>query len=126
MMTNPSSGTWPVAPAPKPPAPAQVDDTPHYAEQPWEGVVKKGNSAFNNIQVEKALKLIPEVIAIDGVAIPSGGIAGDPEPALKEAAAKQEKDLATAQAAVPDEAPKAIEATTVAASAAIAAPAAKK
>ena len=68
MKANPSSGTWPVAPAPQPPA--EVDNTPHYEVQPWELVVKKGNSAFSNIQVEKALKLIPEPIAVNGEVVP--------------------------------------------------------
>ena len=121
MKANPTSGDWPVAPAPKPTL-VEGSADPHYAKQPWEGVVKKGNSAFNDLQVEKAMKLIPEPQAVNGVILPAGGIAGDAEAAAKVVAEKQEKEQAAAQALVPDEKPKAGE-TPVAAFPAEAVPA---
>ena len=57
----------------------------HYVKQPWEQVVKKGNSDFSDKQVAKAVKLIPEPIAIGGKINGDGGLAGDAEAAeLKE------------------------------------------
>ena len=72
MKTNPSSGTWPIDPAPDHIFRPEVEKKPHYTKQPWEYIVKKGNSAFNDIQVDKALKKIPEPIVLDGKAIAPG------------------------------------------------------
>ena len=104
MERNPSSGEWPIPPAPLPPP--VIDNTPHWAKQPWESVVKKGNSEFSDTQVTKALKLIPEVIAIEGKAVAPGGVAGDAEAAALEAQKKKEAEFAAAQSQVPEEAPK--------------------
>ena len=73
MKANPSSGTWPIAPeAPLGNAIGLDNDNKRLAAQyrPWEEIVKKGNAAFSDIQVEKALKLIPEPIAINGKVVP--------------------------------------------------------
>ena len=72
MKRNPSSGDWPVPPAPVIPDEAPKEKKPHYWKQPWEFIVKKGNSAFNDVQVDKAIKLIPEPIVLDGKALPAG------------------------------------------------------
>ena len=68
MKRNPTSGTWPIATIPEP-VPEKKEVKPHYWKQPWEFVVKKGNSGFNDVQVDKALKLIPEPIVLDGKAL---------------------------------------------------------
>ena len=68
MKRNPSSGTWPIAKIPEPEEPKK-EVKPHYWKQPWEFVVKKGNSDFNDVQVDKALKRIPEPIVLDGKAL---------------------------------------------------------
>ena len=72
MKRNPSSGTWPITPAPDHIYDPKPEPKPHYRKQPWEYVVKKGNSEFNDVQVDKALKKIPEPIVLDGKAVPSG------------------------------------------------------
>ena len=69
MKSNPSSGTFPFAAAPNHIFEEPKEDKPHYAKQPWEYIVKKGNSAFNDVQVEKAVKLIPEPIVLNGKAV---------------------------------------------------------
>ena len=75
MKLNPSSGTWPIPP--EAPFSNSIgigldDDNKRLAAQyrPWEEVVKKGNAAFSDVQVEKALKLIPEPIVINGEVVP--------------------------------------------------------
>ena len=105
MEANPTSGSWPIAPAPK--DIPKIEEKPHFEKQPWESVVKKGNSAFSDTQVEKALKLIPEPIAIGGKAIAGGGEKGDASATFEAIKEKKEADLAIANAKVPDEAPKA-------------------
>ena len=80
MKRNPSSGTWPV-PVVEKHYDASGDLDMHYVKQPWESVVKKGNSGFSDIQVAKATKLIPEPIVINGKINPMGGISGDAEAA---------------------------------------------
>ena len=69
MKANPSSGTWPIPPEPPLGNAMGLDNgskrlAGQYSQ--WEDVVKKGNAAFSDIQVEKAIKLIPEPIVIDG------------------------------------------------------------
>ena len=75
MKINPSSGTWPIVEAPLMTDSTNQDNTAkRLAEkyQDWETVVKKGNAAFSDVQVEKAVKLIPEPIAIDGKVVKAG------------------------------------------------------
>ena len=69
MKRNPSSGSWPIEPVGPDPLDEKPAPKPHYWKQPWEFIVKKGNSAFNDEQVDKALKLIPEPIVMDGKAL---------------------------------------------------------
>ena len=84
MKANESSGKWPVPVVEKKYDPTGDLDM-HYVKQPWEQVVKKGNSEFSDKQVAKAVKLIPEPIAIGGKINGDGGLAGDAEAAeLKE------------------------------------------
>ena len=66
MRRNPSSGTWPIATIPEPAPPKPEDLPPFWFKQEWERVVQKGNSAFNDVQVDKALAKIPEPIVVDG------------------------------------------------------------
>ena len=72
MKTNPSSGEWPV-PIVRKIYDATGDLDMHYVKQPWESVVKKGNSAFNDVQVDKALAKIKEPIVLDGKALEGAG-----------------------------------------------------
>ena len=84
MKANGSSGEWPV-PIVEKHYDATGDLDMHYVKQPWEQVVKKGNSDFSDKQVAKAVKLIPEPIVINGKINPMGGLSGDAEAAeLKE------------------------------------------
>ena len=69
MERNPSSGTWPIVQVPEVPDTPPAEPKPHYWKQPWEFVVKKGNSAFNDVQVDKALAKIKEPIILDGKAL---------------------------------------------------------
>ena len=78
MKANPSSGEWPVPIVVKT-WDASNTDKMHYEKQPWEAIVKKGNSAFSDTQVAKAVALIPEPIAIGGKMIKGGGLSGDAE-----------------------------------------------
>ena len=69
MKLNPSSGTWPIPEAEEMPESNGLDnDAKRLAGQYkyWEDVVIKGNQAFTNKMVEKASKLVPEPIVIDG------------------------------------------------------------
>ena len=72
MKANPSSGTWPITPVKFEPFAPKPEPKPHYWKQPWEFVVKKGNSGFNDVQVDKALKLIKEPIVLGGKAVAAG------------------------------------------------------
>ena len=69
MKRNPSSGEWPITPVAPDAVGPKDPPKPHYWKQPWEFVVKKGNSDFNDAQVDKALKLIPEPIVLGGKAL---------------------------------------------------------
>ena len=69
MKRNPSSGSWPIEPVGPDPLDEKPAPKPHYWKQPWEFIVKKGNSAFNDVQVDKALSRIKEPIVLDGKAI---------------------------------------------------------
>lgn len=89
------------------PAKPEANPEEHFAKQPWESVVKKGNSGFSDGQVAKAQALKKEVIAIGGKALPDGGIAGDPEAAGEAAFKKAEYAKIVAQSLVPEEAPRA-------------------
>ena len=80
MNANGSSGEWPVPVVEKHYDPTGDLDM-HYVKQPWEQVVKKGNSDFSDKQVAKAVAKIPEPIAIGGKMIPGGGLNGDAEAA---------------------------------------------
>ena len=80
MKRNPSSGEWPVPIVRKIYDPTGDLDM-HYEKQPWEAIVKKGNSDFSDKQVAKAVKLIPEPIVINGKINPMGGLSGDAEAA---------------------------------------------
>ena len=96
MKRNPSSGEWPVPIVRKVYDPTGDLDM-HYVKQPWESVVKKGNSEFSDKQVAKAVKLIPEPIVINGKINPMGGLSGDAEAAeLK--ALKEHSDALAKQA----------------------------
>ena len=75
MKANPSSGEWPIEEAPPMFNSINQDNTAKRLAakyQDWEDVVKKGNAAFSDVQVEKALKLIPEPIAIEGKVVNPG------------------------------------------------------
>ena len=67
MKSNPeNTGEWPVAPADQFNwSPPKVKE-PHWAKQDWEAVVKKGNSDFNDDQVDAALSRKKEPILING------------------------------------------------------------
>ena len=96
MKANESSGKWPV-PIVEKKYDATGDLDMHYEKQPWEQVVKKGNSEFSDKQVAKAVKLIPEPIVINGKINPMGGLSGDAEAAeLK--ALKEHSDALAKQA----------------------------
>ena len=63
MKANKSSGNWPISNAP----PDPIYPPKHrLAKDHWETIVKKGNAAFSDQMVEKALKSIPEPIVIGG------------------------------------------------------------
>ena len=93
MKTNPSSGEWPV-PIVRKIYDATGDLDMHYVKQPWESVVKKGNSDFSDTQVAKAVKLIPEPIVINGKINPMGGLSGDAEAAELKALQEHSNALA--------------------------------
>ena len=77
MKRNPSSGEWPIAQVePIYDLPEKVVK-PHWTKQPWEYVVKKGNSGFNDKQVNKALAKIPEPIVLDGKVTAGGNPPAD-------------------------------------------------
>ena len=97
MKANPTSGEWPVPVVEKK---VEKVEKIHYEKQPWESVVKKGNSDFSDTQVAKASALKPEVIAIGGKAVAAGGVKGDAEGAAAAAAEKKEdaaKEAASTQ-----------------------------
>ena len=102
MKANPTSGEWPVPVVPKQPQKPEKDGE-HWEKQPWEQVVKKGNSEFSDKQVAKAQALKPEVIAIGGKAIPAGGVKGDAEGAAAKAEEKKDDAAAEKASTVPDQ-----------------------
>ena len=61
MTRNPTSGEWPIEEAPKLPAEPPKD---RLAKDHWETVVIKGNGAFNDEMVARAVDRIPEPIVI--------------------------------------------------------------
>ena len=128
MELNPTSGSYPIAPAPK--EPIKPDTTEPWGKQPWEFVVKKGNSKFSDGQVAKAQALKKEVIAINGKVVPAGGEAGDPERAGDAALKASLYAKEVAQSLVPEEGARAGEKVLPAFPATVipaeAAPAAKK
>ena len=67
MKANPdNAGEWPVAPAPELDVDKVLPKKPHYAKQAWESVVKKGNSGFNDDEVDAALSRKKEPILSAG------------------------------------------------------------
>ena len=65
MKANPSNaGAWPVAAVIEPRFDHVKENKPFWAKQPWEFVVKKGNSPYNDKQVEKAVLLKKEPIRV--------------------------------------------------------------
>merc|ERR1740127_169658 len=65
MKLNPSNaGEWPVAPVVTTNWDKALEKPPYWAKQDWERVVKKGNSGYNDKQVEKAMQLKGEPIRV--------------------------------------------------------------
>merc|ERR1719389_1360848 len=65
MKLNPSNaGSWPIAPVVETSWEKVIEKPPYWAKQDWERVVKKGNSAYNDKQVEKAMQLKGEPIRV--------------------------------------------------------------
>ena len=65
MKANPSNaGAWPYAPVETPRFDHAYVKPPFWAKQPWEFVVKKGNSPYNDKQVEKAVLIKKEPIRV--------------------------------------------------------------
>ena len=65
MRANPTNtGTWPVAPVVTTNWETALEQPPYYDKQDWEKIVKKGNSGYNDKQVEKAVELKPEPIRV--------------------------------------------------------------
>jgi hypothetical protein len=65
MKLNPSNaGEWPIAPVVTTSWDKVLEKPPYWAKQDWERVVKKGNSPYNDKQVEKAMQLKGEAIRV--------------------------------------------------------------
>jgi hypothetical protein len=65
MKLNPSNaGEWPIAPVVTTSWDKVLEKPPYWAKQDWERVVKKGNSPYNDKQVEKAMQLKGEPIRV--------------------------------------------------------------
>ena len=65
MKLNPdNAGSWPIAPVVETSWDKVLEKPPYWAKQDWERVVKKGNSGYNDKQVEKAMQLKPEPIRV--------------------------------------------------------------
>ena len=83
MKLNPSNaGEWPVAPVVTTNWDKALEKPPYWAKQDWERVVKKGNSGYNDKQVEKAMATKGEPIRV-----PSEGARDKAEAAGDKAAA---------------------------------------
>merc|ERR1719230_275371 len=65
MKLNPSNaGAWPIAPVVETTWEKHIEKPPYWAKQDWERIVKKGNSGYNDKQVEKAMQLKGEPIRV--------------------------------------------------------------
>jgi hypothetical protein len=65
MKANPTNaGAWPYANVETPRFDHDKVKKPFWAKQPWEFVVKKGNSPYNDKQVEKAVLIKKEPIRV--------------------------------------------------------------
>ena len=65
MRANPSNaGEWPIAPVVTTNWDKALEKPPYWAKQDWERIVKKGNSPYNDKQVEKAMTVKPEPIRV--------------------------------------------------------------
>merc|ERR1719482_2168102 len=83
MKLNPdNAGEWPIKPVVTTSWDKVLEKPPYWAKQDWERVVKKGNSGYNDKQVEKAMQLKGEPIRV-----PSEGVADKAEAAADKASA---------------------------------------